>query len=294
MDDRRMPVIGVVHLVRAQNGIAPFRRFLESYLANHDEIDHELLLVFKGFRGKEDLSEHERLLGRLPHRRLFVRDFGYDIRPYFIAANFFKYRHLCFLNSFSVIEDKGWLSKMHRHLSGPGVGLVGSTGSWQSPYTDSVIKWNFLSGGENPGAPHHDESLPIRKIKTFILGVLFLPFPNPHVRTNAFMIPRDTMLRVKWRTVLTKFDAYRFESGKNSLTRQVMEMGLEVLVVGRDGKAYRKGDWAHSGTFWQADQQNLLIADNQTNLYRDGTPEMKTRFAEYAWSGTSSPLVRHL
>jgi hypothetical protein len=287
-----MQDIGVVHLVRARNGIMPFRRFLESYIANHGGIDHDLLLVFKGFRGKEDLSEYKRLLGSLPCRHLSVRDFGYDIRPYFLAANSFEYRYLCFLNSFSVIQDKEWLSKMHLHLSAPGVGLVGSTGSWQSPYTDSVTKWNFLAGSGNPGAPHHDESLSIRKLKTFILGILFLPFPNPHLRTNAFIISRDTMLRVKWRTALTKFDAYRFESGKNSLTRQVMEMGLEVLVVGRDGKAYRKGDWAHSGTFWQAEQQNLLVADNQTNLYSDVTPEMKARFSEYAWSGTSSPLVR--
>lgn len=287
-----MPEIGVVHLVRAKNGIAPFRRFLESYLANHGGIDHDLLLVFKGFRGKEDLSEYERLLVPLPYRRLLVRDFGFDIRPYFIAAKSFEYRHLCFLNSFSVIQDKEWLSKMHRHLSGPGAGLVGSTGSWQSPHTDSVTKWNFLAGSGNPRATQHDESLSIRKLKTFILGILFLPFPNPHLRTNAFIISRDTMLKVKWRTALTKFDAYRFESGKNSLTRQVMEMGLEILVVGRDGKAYRTEDWAHSGTFWQADQQNLLVADNQTRLYRDGTPETKTRFAEYAWSGTNSPLVQ--
>ena len=65
-------------------------------------------------------------------------------------------------------------------------------------------------------------------------------------------------------------DAYLFESGHRSLTRQVLGRGLAVVVVDREGMAYEPADWPSGRTLWQGDQEGLLIADNQTRSYANG------------------------
>jgi len=80
-----MADICVVHLVRAKNGLEPFRRFLESYSQKHAGIDHDLLIIYKGFSSTQGTEEYEKLSSAYPHQKLFLRDFGFDIRPYLTA-----------------------------------------------------------------------------------------------------------------------------------------------------------------------------------------------------------------
>jgi hypothetical protein len=54
-------------------------------------------------------------------------------------------------------------------------------------------------------------------------------------------------------------------------------------VVGRDGRAYDPTDWYRSHTFWEANQENLLIADNQTAEYEHGDQDTRTALSRYAW-----------
>jgi hypothetical protein len=82
-----MPDICVAHLVRAQNGTAPFRHFVESYRAHPACVAHTPLYIFKGFGERLDLGEYERLLRGVPYRSLFLPDEGFDILPYFRAAD---------------------------------------------------------------------------------------------------------------------------------------------------------------------------------------------------------------
>jgi hypothetical protein len=68
--------------VRRQNGLAPLDRFLVSYRAHPAGAAHELVILFKGFRGDGGTQGHDALLEGLPHRRLFVSDRGFDLNPY--------------------------------------------------------------------------------------------------------------------------------------------------------------------------------------------------------------------
>lgn len=81
-------------------------------------------------------------------------------------------------------------------------------------------------------------------------------------------------------------DALRFENGRRSLTRQVLKMGLEAVIVGRDGQRYEVSEWPSSGTFRQNEQHNLLVADNRTIEYTTALPELRRRLDIKAW-GTS-------
>lgn len=265
-----MSDICLVHLVRKKNGLEPFRSFIESYKKNPAGIDHNLLILYKGFYRKADIAPYEKLLKEMPHSFLSVADVGFDIRPYFLAVQKNDSKYFCFLNSFSVIQDKDWLLKFYRHMSRPGVGIVGATGSWQglhSPVNKKRALWKKI----------------LRPVVLLYLNRYFASFPNCHVRTNAFMIKRTTMLKVRSGTILNKLQAYAFESGKNSITKQVERMGFKPVIVGKDGKGYDRLEWNLSNTFWRGTQDNLLVSDNQTRKYDTATPEWRRKFEMFAW-----------
>ena len=279
-----MSEICVVHLVRKSNGIAPLERFLESYLRYPAGVPHDLLVVFKGFLpGREPESYRARLRG-VPHKAMYVWDYGFDIRPYMKAARIFDHAYFCFLNSYSVILAGDWLSKMHAHVCREGVGIVGATGSCESAYS---VNLNAQGLGPPP-------ALPIaffRALRLRALRAWFDPFPNNHIRTNAFIVPRSVIRATRFRTTLNKLDALRFESGRNGLTRQVMNMGLRALVVGKDGKAYESGNWLASNTYRAGDQHNLLVADNQTAAYLQCNAQTRGYLSRCAWGEEGPPIL---
>lgn len=286
-----MKDICVVYLVRAQNSIEPFMRFLESYQLNPGDIAHDFLLIFKGFEHSSDKDAYFKLLAPFQYLSFDVPDIGFDITAYFSVARHYvgRYQYFCFLNSFSVIQCSDWLSKLYKYISLPQVGLVGATGSWQSHNAwGQIIKARKMRVScfpvfEKVSILNHINNR-LRAIwRNFYLLVFFSPFPNYHVRTNAFMLSSELMNNLVLPTIKTKIDAYKFESGRKGLTQQILNMGKEVLVVGKDGIGYDMKLWGQSNTFWQANQENLLIADNQTGCYQNGTLEQRRYLSFRAW-----------
>ena len=276
--------IGVVHLIRAQNGIEPFKTFLKSYINNPGGIRHELILIFKGFSSGIEASEYKSLLADLNYSSMFIEDRGFDIGSYFIAANVFNYKYYCFLNSHSIILDKDWLTKLYHHAAQDHVGLVGATASYESLYSDHVNVHRFTSSG----APLYRRIIRNSYFNRLRHLYYYPPFPNYHIRTNAFMIKNKILSRIKHKTMGSKIDTSRFENGKNSITRQILKMKLDALVVGKDGKAYKKEDWRKSNTFWHNNQENLLISDNQTDKYLKANNDEKMYLSRLAWGDAPS------
>jgi hypothetical protein len=142
--------------------------------------------------------------------------------------------------------------------------MVSATGSWESLVDPASLASRLLRGRR------------------------FDRFPNPHLRTNAFAMPSELMRSLDWPEVRTKRGAWGLESGRQSITRQVWERGLEALVVGRDGQAYPRDRWSESATFRSGEQRNLLVADNRTRQFAEATPEEQRRLAELAWGATGA------
>ena len=296
----------MVHLVRRRNGVAPFERFLASYREHPAGIPHDLVLIFKGFPFGRGTEAYDRLLADVPHRRLYLADYGFDMRPYFKAVERFDYRFFCFLNSYSRILDVDWLAKLHRWVTKEGVGLVGATGSYESFSSNYAERSNMLAGlgiserlrwrlehllsGSGPGAIVHyaagwiAESLRLKDPRQF-----FPAFPNFHIRTNAFMAARKTLLQVRPGPMLFKFSAYALESGQNSLTSQVMRHGLKPLVIARTGESFEKEQWHLSDTFRQALQQDLLVADSQTDAYHALDATQRAVLSRQTWREFARP-----
>ena len=103
------------------------------------------------------------------------------------------------------------------------------------------------------------------------------------------MVARRTLDRVHIGPLRWKLSAYKFESGNDSLTNQVRRLGAKALVVGRDGQGYPPERWHLSNTFWQARQENLLVADNETEAYIAADPADRAVLSGYAWGGSAAP-----
>jgi hypothetical protein len=95
----------------------------------------------------------------------------------------------------------------------------------------------------------------------------FPSFPNPHIRSNAFIVDRETFVRALPTLPTTKYHCLQFESGYNSLTNIAIERGIRPLVVGRNGQLYPLNQLKNSGTFRTGDQKNMLVTDNQTRNF---------------------------
>lgn len=318
-------MIAVVHLVWGPLGAGPLHEFLASYQRHPAGAEHELVVLFNNVtpaRRAELEAELEGVEHSLLHTPAPLQDLG----AYAHAAATLEHERVCFLNSYSTILAPGWLALLEGALGEPRAGLVGATGSWASlhsavlnafllpnPYRRVVPRRSVAreqmraieleldrerAGHEDRTAP---SELPARTLAGSVRSTLaalrpmpeqlvrFAPFPAYHLRTNAFMLDRAAFASLRMRPLARKMDAYLLESGRASFTSQIQARGQRTLVVARDGACYDHPDWPASATFWQDDQQNLLVADNQTRSYANGGLDRRRLLAAFAWGPDAAP-----
>jgi hypothetical protein len=306
----------VIHLVRRGGGTDLLERFITSYAEHDPGIPHRLVLLLKGFRSPEEALPYTRVAAPLVDGAIEVDDSGFDLTAYATAALRLDCERLCFLNSNSVILHSGWLAKLHAALTSD-VGIVGATGSWNSSlsilsylmhlpsayaelFPDRVWLQTQLRALATAANDPDVQAPSLRSNVTAALekfgGALYAQFtsrrfPARHVRTNAFLLRAATMRDLRVWPLRHKQQAWRLESGRGGVTSQIEQMGLRTLVVGRDGIAYEPDDWHRSGTFWQGDQPNLLVGDNQTKLYQSGDDDRRILLSRLAWGRSAQPLV---
>jgi hypothetical protein len=266
-----------VHLVWAPLGAEPLRAFLRSYAAHAAGVEHELVIVLNGLRAEASgvdapapltLAGAAAELRGVEHRSIVLERPLLDLAAYGVAAARLEHEWLCCLNSYSVILAGGWLARLARVAELPDVGLVGATGSWES-------RAELVPGG----AVHWAYQL--AKLPRKRRG--FPRFPNPHIRTTAFMLRREPMLTLGLEHARDKDRAYLLESGRRSITRQAQARGRRALVVGRDGRGYEPPDWPRSNTYRSGEQANLLVADNRTSEWQHAAPARRRALTHQAW-----------
>jgi hypothetical protein len=298
-----MTDLGVVYLYRNLEGEAPLRSFLDGLRQFPAGAPYQLHVVLKGFPDRQSVQRALALFNDVPVNPIEVDDFGYDIGSYLKAARSVSNRRLIFLNTFSVILGTNWLAHFNNAMDRPRVGIVGATGSWQARATGYEVQARWIlnrlrriSAGLFVGDPSAASPAPrrpksIREVGRFALApasyiyalLNYRRHPNPHIRTNAFMIERDLFLSLRFPPFTNKESLYRFESGRRSMTNQIIARGLKPVVVGKDGNVYDVADWHASSTFWKNHQENLLISDNRTRDYAEGTPAFRTMLENMAW-----------
>lgn len=275
----------VVYLAWLPYGIGYFKSFLASYKKYDAGCRHELIIAFNGFTEAsdhvpEDYIEYAKEEG-VELSGYYSFPGGQDIDIYFSVARLLEEGLILFLNTYSEINGSGWL-KFYVDAKTDQVGLISATGSNLSYYS-AVFQKNVLGWEQGKTIGYH-----FQKYKLFIKAFLywrflFKPFPNPHARSNAFLVSRRNFVEIQKGIIDTKFKAYQFESGRKSMTNYFLKNGKQVLIIDRYGNTYSIGQWKNSKTFWYGNQENLLISDNQTGIYRDADIENRNVMTKLAW-----------
>ncbi len=307
-------MIAVVHLVWGPLGPVPLREFLRTYNAYEAGASHELVIVFNGVAlPGEDTGARDALMAELqgtPHRLIALEYPVLDLVAYRHAVQALDHEYVCVLNSHSRLRSAGWLGLIEGALRKPNVGLAGATGSWASLRSYALRKlglpspyrrvWPGRSGTFSQFQALHVERTDASSARSplaFVhtaraltdMTIGFSQFPAPHLRTNAFMAKRQLLSQALSQDLGRKIDAHRLESGRRSITARIERAGLRALVVDNGGQAFERPEWPDSKTFWQADQERLLVADNQTETYQSADAARQLLLAQYAWGERAAP-----
>jgi hypothetical protein len=303
----------IVHLVRAANGLRSLREFAAALRRHDPGIEHELVLALKGFASRAEAAPYLEEVADLAPTTLFFPDVGFDIGVFLAAAARLRRARYCFVNSHVRPVADGWLAKLDAALDHPRAGMVGPFGSWASFHSWLTYSMGLPSAYRGVLPPPRvarrqlseidfelqgiERRAPLARVRTRLSLLAhapeelldFEPFPAHHVRTSAFMIPHAILAELRLFVVHSKSDAYALESGVQSFTRQVEQIGLRALVVDRAGAVYDREEWDRSGTLWQGDQERLLIADHRTLSYQRGDLARRSLLSGLAWGTRANP-----
>jgi hypothetical protein len=265
-------------------GQAYLQSFIASYLAFPAGHEHTLYILFNGARDSQEVAACQQLLQEagITYKEVELPQ-GQDITAYFYATGCISEDYILFLNTYSRFLHPQWLAKYaHALASTQDIGLVGATASCQSYYS-SVFQTHSLKWERQKGFTYN-----YRKYKLFLKAIgywyfLFRPFPAPHIRTNAFMIQRKLFQQLAGRALRDKLAAYQFESGRKSLTNGVTGMGYLAVVIDKSGEIHLITACKKRPIFWNGNQEDLLISDNQTTLYQEADVESRKLFRKLAW-----------
>ncbi|HEY4003218.1 MAG TPA: tetratricopeptide repeat protein [Candidatus Xenobia bacterium] len=266
------PAVAVCYLVWRPLGVDCVKRFLRSYREHPAGCPHELVLILNGFESVGDTDAYLALMEGLPCSLVRTPHPMVDLAAYHHAAGQLAHDYVCFLNSYSEIQQAGWLQMLLTAAEKDDVGVVGVAGSLESA---STLQRFFGSETSSAEAQRRIQAYPT--------------FPNPHVRTSVFMLRRLLWLAFDASSSVTKEDTYLNECGQHGLTRFVQERGLIPVVVGRDGVVWQVASWAESGTFRTLGHPNLLIFEKQSRHFDEASPVDQAQLHEISF-GTMTGL----
>ncbi|MFT4049389.1 MAG: hypothetical protein QM648_06060 [Solirubrobacterales bacterium] len=253
-----MNEFSIVHLVWGPLGPEPVKNFVASLRDRPAGREYELVILLNGVADGATRDAIVAELEGVAYRLLETPEPSIDLAAYRWALDRIDAEKVIFLNSYSRFEAAGWLDLLDRALDMDGVGMVGATGTWES-IGDKPFNWRMPWTKFFPG------------------------FPNAHLRTTAFLLEAELARSIRWRPPKGKIAALGLESGRRSISNQVKSHGLELRVVGRDGRSFAEADWKDSGTYRSGRQQNLLIADNRTDDFLAATPAEREALRRLAW-----------
>jgi hypothetical protein len=280
----KVNAVSVVYLIWIPYGIALFQRFLHSYKVFKSGYEHHLILLFNGVESEEATSPfHQFAAGENLVYTSYYKRTGQDLEAYFWIAPQLNTDYILFLNSFSELLAEDWLLKYMKAVTQvSNVGLIGASASYQS-YSDTIYHENSWAWRRTQSTADNIKKYKLLIKAHLLYRVYFKPFPNPHIRTTGFFISKKLFLSISFNQPKNKMQAYRFESGRNGFTRQVLKRNLAVILMDKHGRVYPIPDWYGSQTFWTRNQENLLVSDNQTERFRKADDQERRVLTFRAW-----------
>ena len=249
MYSKKKPIVAYIAYI--PYGIKYFKRFIKNYRKYKSGYYHDLIICFKGSRDQQIINKWKKKINFNFEYLIDDPINDYDIGSYFRIAKKYKKRDIFFISTYSYPVKKNWLKFFFDHYEKKT--FIGASGSYSSISTD-LLTLSYK----------HPKLLQliwgIKSLLSFKLS------PNPHVRTGAFLINSNDLLSRNFnpKKFVKKIETNKFESGRKSLTNQLLKKGFKVGIINSDNKFYEINSWRESETYGLKKQKKLIIHDNRT------------------------------
>lgn len=253
-----MPSVAIVYLDRWGNPPRFAQTFLDSLLSFPAGAEFDIIWQMKGYPEGANSTVLNAFKPRF-QGKIYEQHYSDNLYQFSLAldaAQTFEYDYFLFFISWSRIIGPNWLKfYFDVFATYPDCGIVGASASYERLLPDQA-------------------------------------FPNPHIRTNAYMVARKLYLSLYFGILDNKAAGRFVEAGPNSITAQIRKVGLRPMLIDRDGTVFQIEDWPKSRTFRLGEQEGLLVADNQTDHFMSLSKPRRKHIVGEAW-GNEAPLNKN-
>lgn len=259
----------VCYLYTSFDQIDSIENFKYHYKKHISGYNHKLIICFK-LLNKLQITKIINMIKDLKFE-IFIDDIeenDFDFGSYKRVSEKYINRDIFFLNSHSYPICDNWLKSLMKYKEKNN--LIGASGSYESMLTSINFKKKY-------------------KILSYLFRLYkfrksFPNFPNPHLRTSCFLINSEIFLDYMInKKIKSKFDAWKIESGFNSLTNYFKSKNYNIFVVNSKGEKFLEKEWKISNTYCYLDQENLIISDKHTRNYQLKSLEKKIESSINVW-----------
>jgi hypothetical protein len=261
----------VVYLAYEPYKIDNFKKFINKYKYHHSGQKHRLVICFKKFSSKRSILEWKKFLKGIKYTAIIdnCKIDGFDFGSYIRVANKYKNKIILFLNSYSYPTVNNWLKLITKHYDeNTLVGCSASYGSLSSSFFTKYYRINILK----------------RLMYGFANLFRFPVFPNPQIRSNAFLIKGSDFLSLKVpKFFKNKIQTSLIESGWSGMTRQFKRRKFRIILASSNGMGFKENNWLNSEVYSFKNQKNLIISDNRTRIYNNLSLKNKKKETKFHW-----------
>ncbi len=243
----------VCYLFTKFDNIESLINFKKNYIRFKSGCSHHLVICFK-LLDKNTIHVLKEKLKDITYEEFIdpknINDF--DFGSYKRVAEKYPKNQILFLNSHSYPVCDGWLSKLINYSNDQT--FIGTSASNESILDSIKLKKKY-------------------KILSYIFRKIyykinFKNFPNPHIRTSSFLINGKNLLDyMSDKNIFSKNDAWKIESGKNSLSNYFRNKNFDIYVINSDGNRFLQKDWKLSETYNYFNKSKSIISDKHTRKY---------------------------
>jgi len=266
-----MKDILVVYLISTYDKREYLVDFLNHYINFKSGAKHELLICFKNFKTDDKIFKYKKLKLVNYIKYLDNNNFNdFDWGSYKRIAKKYKDKIIFFMNCHSYPIKNKWLSYFVNNYEENT--LLGPAGSFESMVNSS------LNGVHTKN-----------KFKSYLYALsnfLYFPlFPNPHIRSNCFMISSKNFLNLNLNIKFKnkKIGTWINESGRKGMTNFFKKKKFKFFVINSDGKKFEDTEWSLSQTYACDNQSKLIISDKFSRNFEKAELKEKEKIKKYVW-----------
>tara|TARA_Y100000389_G_scaffold149396_1_gene148747 strand:- start:2000 stop:2815 length:816 start_codon:yes stop_codon:yes gene_type:complete len=261
----------VCYLFTKFDSIEDFKNFIKNYNSFKIGQEHSLMICCKLL----DEVKKNSIINVLKDSNIKFELFydpslnnDFDFGSYYRVAQIHSNSLIFYLNASSKPITNNWLRILTNEYEENS--LLGTTASFESHSSNIKLKKNY-------------------KIFSFIYKrlmnlIFFKPFPNPHIRTTGFLLyAKDFIDFYNNKKCQNKHDAWKLESGRDSLTNFFLKKKFPVKLINSDGNSFKIDNWINSNTYCYLEKSKLIISDKHTRKYEVLNNSEKKLYQKNVW-----------